>query len=151
MPRCRPRGRYSRRSRGRSVGRGREGGAFTAPERRTALRVSPADRGDGGRGYPPPRARQQWLVRDRDEVEPPRRGRLARVRAVRTLEQRRQVDAVEHRPDERPHHVTQVAAGGDLELEVIAVPDPFRRLDGADEDVVLRLGRCECTEIVLAG
>ena len=57
---------------------------------------------------------------------------------------------LEHRPDERPHHVPEKAVGGDLELERLAAAVPGGGLDHAHEDLVLGLGRREGAEVVLA-
>ena len=46
--------------------------------------------------------------------------------------------------------MTQVAVGGDLELERVAAQLPRRGFDDADEDLVLRLRRSERAEVVLA-
>ena len=58
---------------------------------------------------------------------------------------------LEHRPDEAADHVTQIAVGGDLEVEMVAAADPLGALDDADEHLVLRLRRREGAEVVLAG
>src|SRR3954467_14102051 len=91
-------------------------------------------------------------VRDAHEVEPPRRrGRAGLGTAAPGQERADLLGAeLEHRPDERAHHVTEVAVGGDLEVEMVIAANPFRALDDAHEHVVLRLGRREGTEIVLA-
>ena len=47
--------------------------------------------------------------------------------------------------------MAEIAVRRDLEVEVVAAPDPLRPLDGADEDLVLRLRRREGPEVVLAG
>src|SRR2546423_1917929 len=57
---------------------------------------------------------------------------------------------LDHRPDERSHHVAQEAVGGDLEVEVLAAAVPRCGRDLADEDAMLRLRRRERREIVLA-
>ena len=57
---------------------------------------------------------------------------------------------LEHRPDERPHHVAQERVGGDREVELVAAALPGRLADVAHEDLVLRLGGCEGREVVLA-
>ena len=57
---------------------------------------------------------------------------------------------LEHRPDERAHHVAEEAVGGDLEVEVVAAADPLGALDGAHEDLVPGLRRRERAEVVLA-
>ena len=69
-----------------------------------------------------------------------------------TLEQPRDVVGLplEHRADERPHHVAKEGVGGDLEVEVIASLVPGRRENTPDEHVVLRLGGREGAEVVLA-
>src|SRR5579859_379859 len=90
-------------------------------------------------------------VLDADQVEAVRRGGLARRAAGLPFEERGKIMAVEHRADERPHHVTQERVRGDLEVEVVAAFVPLRGLDHADENIVLRLRRRECAEVVLPG
>ena len=59
--------------------------------------------------------------------------------------------ALEHRPDERPHHVAQERVGGDLERDDVLVElDPPHLLHHAHEHLVPRLGRRERAEVVLA-
>ena len=57
---------------------------------------------------------------------------------------------LEHRPDERPHHVAQERVGRDREVELVAAALPRRRADLATEHLVLRLRRRERREVVLA-
>ncbi len=57
---------------------------------------------------------------------------------------------LEHRSDERPHHVAEEAVRGDREVEPVAVVFPARREHVAQKHVVLGLGRREGTEVVLA-
>ena len=68
---------------------------------------------------PQPRALARLLVLDADEVEPPRRRRRAGLRARPALKQLSDLlrALLDHRPDERAHHVPEEAVGGDLELE----------------------------------
>src|SRR5512133_2221584 len=91
-------------------------------------------------------------VTDTDEVQAPRRRRRPCLCAIAPLEQACQLlgRALEHRPNQRADHVPQEAVGGQLELERVAAPVPDRALDSAPEDPVLRLGRRESPEIVLA-
>ena len=75
------------------------------------------------RAPPPPRS-----VVDVLEVEPPgRRGRPA-VGTRSAFEERAIRRArLEHRADERPHHVTQERVGGDREVEVVVAAFPGGR------------------------
>ena len=57
---------------------------------------------------------------------------------------------LEHRSDERPHHVAQERVCRDLEFQRVAAPVPGRGLDRAGEDLVRRLRRRERTEVVPA-
>ena len=78
-----------------------------------------------------------------------RRGR-AGLAPLPAVEQRRELAAREHRPDERAHHVAQERVGGDLEREHVVVDlDPARRLDRAHERPVQRVGRRERAKVVL--
>ena len=58
---------------------------------------------------------------------------------------------LQHRADERSHHVAEERVGGDGEVEVVAVALPGRLADDADEHVVLALGGRERAEVVLTG
>src|SRR3990170_8265744 len=86
------------------------------------------------------------------QVEPPRRRGRARLRAGPALEQAGEVGRLplEHRANERPHHVTEEAVGRDRQRQHVAVALPGARGDNANEDLVLRLGRREGPEVVLA-
>ena len=57
---------------------------------------------------------------------------------------------LQHRADERAHHVPQERIGLDAEHELVAAPLPARRQHLAAEDLVLGLGRREGAEVVLA-
>src|SRR5262249_30740137 len=92
-------------------------------------------------------------VLDADEVQTVRRRRLAGLAAFVAIQEAREVlriGPLDHRPDERAHHVAQERVGGDLEVEMVAALDPGRRPDDANEDLVLRLRRRERAEVVLA-
>ena len=56
---------------------------------------------------------------------------------------------LEHRPDERSHHVTEEAVRGDGEDQALAVALPCRREHCPGETLVLGLGRRERAEVVL--
>jgi len=91
-----------------------------------------------------------FLVGDGDEVQAPRRRRGSRLRARRAVEQAGdRARRLDHRADEAPHHVAEVAVRRDLEVEVVAVPDPLGPFHDADEDLVSRLGGREAPEVVL--
>ncbi len=57
---------------------------------------------------------------------------------------------LEHRPDERSHHVPEEAVRGDGEVQALAVALPCRREHRPGEDLVLGLGRRERAEVVLS-
>ena len=111
----------------------------------------PSRRGRGRRRRSRARAR-----RDRDL--PSRRLRRGtgptgrgdpRLRAGATVQQiGNRAGRLDHRPDEAAHHVAKVACGGDLEVEVVAAPDPHCPLDVTNEDRVLCLGGREGPEVV---
>src|SRR6185437_419997 len=84
-------------------------------------------------------------VADADEVKTPRGRGRAGLRSIAALERARQ-----HRSDERADHVPEKAVGRQLELECIAAAMPDGAFDPARKDPVLRLGRREGPEIVLA-
>ena len=96
--------------------------------------------------------RRRVLVVHALEVEAPRRrGRCPRRRATRPSSSGASSPAsLEHRPDERPHHVPQEAVGRDLKSSSSPCPSQTAREHGAGEDAVLRLGRRERAEVVLA-
>src|SRR5207245_4182301 len=100
----------------------------------------------------PARSRPSDSVRDSDEVEPPRRRGLAGLAALSPPEERLDLLRLEleHRADERPHHVPEIALSGDLEVQMFAAANPLGALDGAHEDPVLRLGRRERAKVVFA-
>ena len=52
-----------------------------------------------------------------------------RSAGARRAARRSSPGALEHRPDEAPHHVAEIAVGRDLEVEMVAAADPFRPLD----------------------
>ena len=106
----------------------------------------------GRRESAPPDRMQRLSSRRASEVEAPGRRRRAGVRPRATVEQPRDLlrPPVEHRADERPHHVPEERVGGDLEVEVLAALVPGRGEDTPQEDVVLRLRRREGAEVVLA-
>ena len=85
------------------------------------------------------------------EVQAPRRGRHARLGTRAPLEQLRdRLRRLEQRPDQRAHHVTQERVGGHGEVQLVATPFPSGGADLTPEDLVLRLGRGERREVVLA-
>src|SRR5436305_1626448 len=90
------------------------------------------------------------VVAHADEVEAPRRRRLAGGVPPRAVEERSDVDAVDHRSDERSHHVTQERVRGHLEREHVALVHPPRSPDDADEDLVVRPRRREGAKVMLA-
>src|SRR5437016_12612963 len=65
-------------------------------------------------------------VTDTDEVEAPRGRRRAGLGAIAPFEKTSQLlgRALEHRPDQPADHVPQGAVGAELELELIAAPEP---------------------------
>ena len=86
-----------------------------------------------------------------------RRRRDARRRARRALEQAREAlgralaaGRLQHRADQRAHHVAQERVGLDGEDELVAAPLPCGRQHAAAEDLVLGLGGREGAEVVLA-
>src|SRR5436190_10511066 len=91
-------------------------------------------------------------VVDAFEVQPPWRRRRAGLAARRAGQQARDPlrRQLEHRPDERAHHVAEEAVRSDLELERIAASMPLRTQHVALEDLVLRLLRSERAEVVFA-
>src|SRR5579872_5152911 len=91
-------------------------------------------------------------VLDLHEVEPVRGCGRAGLMPLAAVEERRDLLRLEleHGADERPHHVTQVAVGRDLEVEMVAATDPVGALDRAREDGVLRVARRERAEVVPA-
>src|SRR6266508_1834413 len=84
------------------------------------------------------------------KVKPARRSRLTGLVTRAALEQGRKVDAVDHRSDERSHHVPEKRVGGDLEHEQIVLLDPPCTLHGPHEHPVLRLGKREGAKVMLA-
>ena len=77
------------------------------------------------------------------EIEAPRRRRRPALEARPALEQVRdplRAD-LQHRADERAHHVPEERVGGDGEVEVVAVALPRRLADDPHEHLVLALGR----------
>src|SRR5437763_2286119 len=90
------------------------------------------------------------IVGNAREVQTVRRRCASRFGPRPPVEQRREFDVVDHRPDERAHHVPQERVGRDLEQQHVAVDDPARVFDGAYERFVLRLRTRERTEVVLA-
>ena len=92
------------------------------------------------------------LVANGDEVEAPGRRRRASLAARAAFEQRRELlrRTLEHRADERAHHVAQERVGRDLELERVAAPVPAADSTVRTKTLVLRLGRREGAEVVLA-
>src|SRR6476620_1697409 len=126
---------------------------LSASLRATWYATSSSDRRPLTRSFrPSARAPESTSVGDALQVETPRRrrrpGLLARAPGQQALDVFRRL--LDHRPDERPHHVTQDAIGRNLELERLVAPVPRRRLHHAHEDLVLRLRRREGTEVVLA-
>ena len=87
------------------------------------------------------------------EVEPPRGRSRAAVRARPALEEPCEPfrSRLEHRPDERSHHVPEEGVGRHREVQVISALLPCGCADLAAEDLVLRLRRGERREVVLAG
>src|SRR4051812_15239762 len=116
--------------------------ALGTPERTAAQRIARRMR----------LATARSLVADRDQVEPPGRGGRPGLVARASFEQLRELfrRTLEHRADQGPCHVSQERIGRDLELKGLAATVPGAGLDCADEDLVMRLGRRECAEIVLA-
>src|SRR6266540_2693083 len=92
------------------------------------------------------------LVPHGDQVEAPRRRRRARLRSRPAFEEARELTGrtLEHRSDQSSDHVAQERIGGDLELEGVSATVPRCGLDRPTEDPVLRLGRGESAEVVLA-
>ena len=91
-------------------------------------------------------------ILDGDEIEAPGRRRLSRLGARAAGEQRceRARAELDRRADERPHHVAEERVGRDLEVDVVAAPDPLGALHRANEGLVARSGRGERAEVVLA-
>ena len=86
-----------------------------------------------------------------------RRRRDARRGARRALEQAREGlgralagRGLQHRADQRAHHVAQERVGLDAEHELVAATLPVRRQHDAAEDLVLGLRGREGAEVVLA-
>ena len=103
------------------------------------------------RNAPPHQVTDCYLVRHGHEVQAPRRRGEAGLGAGAAVEQARdRRGRLDHRADQAAHHVAEIAVRRDLEVEVVAAPDPLRPLNGADEDVVMRLRRREGPEVVLA-
>src|SRR6266516_599629 len=92
-------------------------------------------------------------VLDGEEVEPPRRRGRACLGPGAPCEERADVVGAEldHRPDERAHHVAQEAVGRDLEVEMLVAADPLGALDDAHEHVIAGRRRRERAKVVLPG
>src|SRR5438477_2755697 len=87
-----------------------------------------------------------------DEIQAPRGRGRAGLAAGPALEElcdplRRQFH---HRPDERPHHVTEKRVGRDPELEHVASAVPGGGYDLSEQHAVLCVRRREATKVVLA-
>ena len=93
------------------------------------------------------------MILDPLEIQAPRRRRRPALEARPALEQVRDPlrANLQHRADERAHHVPEERVGGDREVEVVAVALPRRLPDDPHEHLVLALGGREGRELVLAG